>query len=42
MGPDRNHARYIGAMDKDWKPVDSVTLPNSVNTASMLRALKKF
>ena len=42
MGRDRNHIRYIGAMDKDWKPVDSVTLPNSGNTASMLRALKKF
>jgi hypothetical protein len=43
MGSDRNHIRYIGAMDKDWKPVDSVTLPNdNVNTASMLRALKRF
>jgi len=42
MGPDRDHVRYIGAMDKDWKPVDSVTLPGAVNTVSMLRALKKF
>jgi len=42
MGPDRQHMLYVGAMDKDWKPVDSVTLPSGVNTTSLLRALKKF
>jgi hypothetical protein len=42
MGPDRDHMRYIGALDKDWKPIDSVTHPGGSSTASMLRALKKF
>ncbi len=42
MGPDRAHMRYIGALDKDWKPIDSVAQSSGIGTASMLRALKKF
>ncbi len=42
MGPDREHARYIGALDKNWKPIDSVSQSGGIGTASMLRALKKF
>jgi hypothetical protein len=42
MGPDRDHAHYIGALDKNWKPIDSVTQPGGINTTSMLRTLKKF
>jgi hypothetical protein len=42
MGPDRQNMRYIGALDKDWKPIDSVSQPSGIGTASMLRALKKF
>jgi hypothetical protein len=42
MGPDRQQMRYIGALDKDWKPIDSVSQPGGIGTASMLRALKKF
>jgi hypothetical protein len=42
MGPDRGHMRYIGALDKDWKPVDSVVQSSGIGTVSMLRALKKF
>jgi hypothetical protein len=42
MGPDRQHARYIGALDKDWKPIDSVAQSGGIGTTSMLRALKKF
>jgi len=42
MGADRDHLRYIGALDRNWKPVDSVTLPTGVNTSAMLRTLKKF
>jgi len=29
MGKDRPSARYIGALDKQWKPVHSVDLPNA-------------
>jgi hypothetical protein len=42
MGPDRQNMRYIGALDKDWKPIDSVSQPGGIGTLSMLRALKKF
>ncbi len=42
MGTERNKERYIGAMNKEWKPVDTVQLPDGRNTGSMLRALKRF
>ncbi len=41
MGVDQKTARYIGAMDKDWKPVHYVSIPGG-NTLSMLRRLPKF
>jgi hypothetical protein len=42
MGADREKARYIGAMNGDWKPVDSVTIPGGGSTLSLLRGLQKF
>lgn len=43
MGTERNNLHYIGAMDKDWKlVVHSVDLSRGVNTASMLRGLRRF
>lgn len=42
MGKDRESARYIGALDEDWKTVDSVNLPNAGNTRSMLNRLGRF
>ncbi len=42
MGPDRDHVFYIGAKDKDWKTVHSVTLPGGGSTDSILRSLKRF
>jgi hypothetical protein len=42
MGSERKDAHYIGALDKNWKVIDSVELPNGGNTASMLRALPRF
>lgn len=42
MGMDRETARYIGAVDKNWKPVHSVRLAAGGDTLAMLRGLKKF
>jgi hypothetical protein len=42
MGTERNKEHYIGAMNKDWKPVDTIQLPDGRNTASMLRSLRRF
>jgi hypothetical protein len=42
MGEDRNKAKYIGALDKNWKPVASVNLPGGGNTMAMLRSIPKF
>jgi hypothetical protein len=42
MGKDRDSLLYIGAMDENWKPVDSVELPNAGNTRSMLNNLSRF
>ncbi len=42
MGTERNKVLYIGSLDKNWRVVDSVELPNGKNTASMLRQLKRF
>jgi len=42
MGRDRKEARYAGAMDRDWKVIDSVELPGGGDTTSLLRALPRF
>jgi hypothetical protein len=42
MGPEENSARYIGALDKNWKPVDSIQLSAGKSTYSMLAQLKRF
>lgn len=42
MGLERDKARYIGALDKSWKPVHSVELPGHGNTRSMLNKLARF
>jgi hypothetical protein len=42
MGTERNKERYIGAMNREWKPVDTVQLPDGRNTRSMLRSLRRF
>lgn len=42
MGLDREQARYIGALDSNWKPVHSVDLPGHGNTRAMLNKLAKF
>jgi hypothetical protein len=42
MGAERGNMRYIGAMDKDWNVVHSVSLPRGDGTASLLRGLPKF
>jgi hypothetical protein len=42
LGPDRNGARYIGALDRNWRVIHSVELPNGGDTASMLRGLERF
>lgn len=42
MGRDRNEARYIGAMDRKWNPVHTVQMAGRVNSASLLRSLKRF
>ena len=42
MGADRTSARYIGAMNKEWKPVDSVEIPGGGDSLPLLRRLQKF
>jgi hypothetical protein len=42
MGPDRDSAHYIGALDGNWHVIHYVELPGGGNTASLLRALPKF
>ena len=42
MGPARENARYIGAMNADWKPIHSIDIGKTASTASMLRALPRF
>jgi hypothetical protein len=42
MGRERNDARYIGAFDRTWSPVHTVELPGHVNSASLLRHLRRF
>lgn len=42
MGRERNSAIYIGALDHDWKVIDSVELPGGKQTYSMLAQLPRF
>ncbi len=42
MGTDRDSARYIGALNKEWKPVHSVTLPTGGDTLAILRRVPEF
>jgi hypothetical protein len=42
MGTDQQNARYIGAVDEDWRPIHFVELPNGANTLAMLRGLRPF
>lgn len=41
-GQDRKQALYVGAMDKDWKVVDSVNQRGGSNTYRVLSKLPKF
>lgn len=40
MGPERNRATYIGALDQNGRPANAVTLPNGKDTYPLLRALR--
>ena len=42
MGADRKSVHYIGALDKEWKPVHSVRLPSGGDTLALLRGVPKF
>ena len=42
MGAERGKALYIGALDRNWHTVDSVSLPGGGSTASMLKAITPF
>jgi hypothetical protein len=40
MGPDRDHALYIGALDPYGRTIHSVELPDGTNSVSLLRKLR--
>lgn len=42
MGSERDKARYIGAVNQDWKPVHSVSQANGTNTRPLLDGIPKF
>ncbi|MGC8792267.1 MAG: hypothetical protein ACP5U2_02620 [Bryobacteraceae bacterium] len=42
MGPNRNQARYIGTVDRNWQVLHYVELPGGGDTAAILRSLKRF
>lgn len=42
MGADRKSALYIGAMDRNWRPIHSVELADHASSYPLLRALAKF
>lgn len=41
-GRERKEARYIGALDGQWRPVDSVAQKGGSNTYSVLKRLPRF
>jgi hypothetical protein len=42
MGRDRDTMRYIGALDDDWRVIDSVEMSGGVKTYAMLAKLPRF
>lgn len=42
MGQDRSDARYIGAIDRNWRPIHAVELPGRGSSAAVLRSLREF
>lgn len=42
LGADRNEIRYIGAVDRNWRVIHYVDLPNGGSTASLMRGLPRF
>lgn len=42
MGMERTKALYVGTLDRNWHPVDSVSLPGGGSTASMLKSMQRF
>lgn len=42
MGREPGDARYIGAVDRNWKPVHAVELPEHGNSYALLRSLRPF
>ncbi|MBL8241187.1 MAG: hypothetical protein JNM66_27440 [Bryobacterales bacterium] len=42
MGTEQKNARYIGALNDDWKPVHSVKHAGHGNTRALLQGLPKF
>jgi hypothetical protein len=38
MGRDKGSMTYVGAMDRDWRPIHSV----NAQTDALLRGLKQF
>jgi hypothetical protein len=42
MGSDRKNALYIGTLDQQWRPVQSVPLRSGGDTSSLLRNLARF
>ena len=42
LGVDRNSMRYVGAVDRNWRVIHYVDLPNGADTGSMLRGLGRF
>ena len=42
MGADRNAARYIGAMDKDWRPIHTIRVSGGATSFAILRNLRRF
>ena len=42
MGPDRTHARYVGAMNWNWRPAHTVDLAGYGSSYGLLRRLPRF
>ena len=42
MGTEQKNARYIGAVNEDWRPVHTVKHAGQGNTRSLLEGLKRF
>ncbi len=42
MGSDRKDARYVGAMDRNWRVLHYVELPGGGSTGALMRGLRRF